>query len=400
LARECLARWAVPLAVAVYSLAYPSIYYAQELKQYSLELCLTIVVLWLAAKLFKPGSASNRVFVTVGAVGFVAIFMMHAMPFLLAGIGGTALWMKRTGKLGVSYTTLSIVAFAWLAAFALNYIVFIRHNYSDPLMKVFWAFAYPGKPWSLSGLRSWYVLIDEYIWYLGYGRFFDILFGGLVAAGLWAAARTGRWFGLTGAIILATYWLAASAGRSPFYGRLILWMFPLLIVLAFHGASVIAERWRLGGFALAGLLLWPTLSSAPQRISPIEVEGMRDVAKKLSQERKSGEPVYVLFYAQPGLRYYQRQFPNLRDGLVLGKWDYARKGYREGAPPFYQLDMPKLLPEIKSVDATKGFWILLDHLQSSQEAEFLRILDVEAGLRPEHGYSLRKTSMYYFGPSE
>lgn len=403
LAKECLDRSVVPVAVAIFTFAYQPFYYAQELKQYTLDIFLTTLVAWLTAKIFKRPEAPSGLFLTLFFTGCVGIFAMHSMPFLLAGAGLAALWAKRRGILNLSYVWLFLAIGAWLLLFAANYFVVIEPNYTDPVMKKFWAFAYPGMPWSIAGLRSWFFLINRYLWYLGYANIFKVLIVGVLLCGAWSAFKDNHLIFLANTLTVCAYWIAALAGRAPFYDRLILFLFPFLALLIGKGLSLINSRKHWFIYALGvGAILVPTIAGIPKTIRLRESENYRDPIRCLGRLRKNAEPVYVQFWAQPGFRFYRRELGLSSLSLPPIVFGDQRREYRqaerEGDPPKRLTDIPRAIDELSALLRHKKIWVLTADTEECDNELLDKIYD-SFGLTPSITYRATGTQLYYFDAS-
>ena len=107
-----------PVALSLLTISYRHVYYAQDFKQYSLEMLFTLLVVWQAALLFKATAARGRHFTGMVVIGSIGIFFMHAMPFILVGTGLVAFWARWRGTLDLKYSRLMLGFSVWLAPFA------------------------------------------------------------------------------------------------------------------------------------------------------------------------------------------------------------------------------------------------------------------------------------------
>ncbi len=391
----------VPVVVAIFAFAYQPLCYAHELKQYSVELFAVTLVLWLTVRVFRHSEAPKADFAALAVTGGIGIFAAHPMPFVLAGVGLAAGWARYRRSLNLPPIWLLLAIAAWLALTAVNYAVIIAPVYGDRFMKAYWAFAYPALPFSPGGLRSWFVLVDGYLSYLGYGYAFKALFGIALLGGAWFGVRTRH--GPTVAALLTggIYWLAALAGRAPFYGRLLLFLFPLLILVAGKGLEWLLHRVRWWIFALgAGALLIPTITTLPRAIRYLEKEDLRDPILYLAKSRRESEPVYVQFWAQPAFRYYReaRRLASLAAPPVVFGGEYGRFGpaQREGSPPPVWADTDRIAGELAPLQSRQPFWVLVAHSDGSNERLLGRIHET-LGLAPAIKYRATECSLYYFG---
>jgi hypothetical protein len=400
LARECLEGWLVPVALGIFALAFRQVYYAQEVKQYSLEVLLTTLIVWQAALMFKSAKSQDRYFAGLAVTGSIGIFAMHAMPFVLAGTGLIALWAHWTGKLNVSFTRLAFAISVWLALFAVNYFVIIRPNYANDVMEIHWASAYPGMPWTLSGLRSWVGLISDYFGYLGFGGVFKVPVAVLLVAGLWRMILTRNLTLLACTVTVALYWLAAMAGKAPFSGRLVLFLFPFLPLFLGHGLALIlrGRHWALCVLG-AGIALGPTIKALPTIFRPFEEENLRDAVSQLSKLRKPSEPVYVIFWAWPAFKCYRQilDLSNLYDPVILLNQPKQKIVYpgEKGTRYSVVAEFPHMMQELSELHNHETFWVLVAHMPQREE-ELLRAIRDAFGLVPDMSYRTNASGLYHF----
>jgi hypothetical protein len=297
LAKECLRAGAVPVALTIFTFAVPPIYYAQEFKQYSVDIFFTTFFLWLAARMFASPKTANRFFVAIALTGCIGIFFMHAMPFLLGGFGVALLWARQRRFLTLSYARMWAIFAIWVALFLVNYIIIILPNYTDSEMLYTWSFAYPKMPWSIAGLRTWYALIGEYLSYIGYVHIFKAIVGLFIVLGVWYAITRRRLALVAAGAAAGLYWLAALAGRAPFYERLVLFLFPLVPLFIGCGLSQLAAT-RRRAIMICGIaaVLFPTVRALPHTIQPHAADDPRESILRLAEWRHPSEAVYLLFW--------------------------------------------------------------------------------------------------------
>jgi len=400
LAKETLPKLVVPVVLAIISFAYEPLSHAPELKQYSTEIFLTTLVAWQTARLFRHPEAPQRCFVALFVTGSLAIFAAHPMPFVLAGAGLAALWARHRRVLRLPYAWLFLAIAAWLALFLVNYLVILRPVYTDPVIGKYWVFAYPGRSATLAGLRSWFVLGTDYLSYLGYANAFKVLVAAALLGGAGFAWRTRHLATLAAMVTAGTYWLAALAGRAPFHGRLILFLFPLLLLVIGKGLEWLiaaGPRWI---FALAaGALLVPTVARLPQAIDIEAKEDLRAPIVFLARARAPAEPVYVEFWAQPAFQYYRRARSLSRLFPPVVEFGHDDRNFspatRAGAPPEVSPDTGRIVSELARLVPERKFWVLVAHFDENRIQLLRRIHDV-LGLTPLITYRATGSSLYYF----
>jgi hypothetical protein len=399
LGKLSLNQWVLPLVVATVSFAYPFVYYAQELKHYALEVMVVVLVLYLVARLqASPAEAPAR-FRHLWWAGALGLFAAHTAPFVLAGAGLTALLGKLRRDLPLSWTALTVGGMGWGALFCVNYWFFIRPNYLNPFMLQFWAFAHPGAPWTVSGLRDWVFLSNEYLAYVGYSGGFKVLFGGAVFFGVLQAWRTRSLVMVAAVIGLGSYGFAVLMGKAPFAGRLALFLFPMALLLAAHGLGCSTGRWSLRALRIGAglLLLYPAAAQLKRSLlQPIVVQNQREAIAYLVAHRQPDEPVHVVFQAQPALRFYRSRVEDVQANYVFGS-ETRVWALGPGHHPKIRPDLEILLQELHQLAARPVFWVLTGHMYEV-EAEMLKAIESTFGYVPTERYQDHGAGAFKFEP--
>jgi hypothetical protein len=403
LARVCLAGWTVPVALAIFTFSSVHFYYAQELKQYSLEVLMTTVVVWLAALMFRTANAPKRYFTGWAVAAGIGIYAMHAMPFVIAGIGGVALWASWQGKLGVSRLRIIVALALCVLFFAANYFVIISPNYADPLMRGYWAFAYPGMPWTMAGLRRSASLINGYFWFLGYGSVYKVLAVVLILGGVWRVIRRQNLVLLGCILTVVVYWLASMAGFAPFYNRLLMFMLPFFPLMVAQGLSFFGDRthWIPRAVVIA-LVFVPVIRRLPAEFVPISSrDDLRDPIIQLAKLRQPAEPVYVMHYAVPAFRYYRSALglsTLSAPPVVLAEQMrvfYPKAG--QSRPPIATPNVNQMIAEMAEWRSRSRLWLLVSYMPAYED-DLLHGLQERLNLIPISRYKTVGTTLYLLSP--
>ena len=277
LARRYLCPLGATIALAIFALSDPLIYYASEFKPYSLDVFVTVVLLLLLPRLLsQPGRGGLA---GAAALGVLVVWLSYPAAFVLAGVGlsfgGPALWRRDWPAVG----RLGLVGAAWGLSCVGIWLLTARTLTRYAYLQTYWAETFvPLPPTSLR----------EVYWYLE--RLFVIfdLPLGLYARGLaLLAASVGLlvWWrrgDRTAAILLSPLLvtvLASGLRLYPFGGRLLLFAVPSLALLVAAGA---ARLWRQGrpglpllGPALVGLLLLQPALAGAYHLLPRKCETAR-----------------------------------------------------------------------------------------------------------------------------
>ena len=313
------------IALALAAFAPGLIYYGGEIKQYSTDAALTLLILDRALSLWDRGMTPGRA-VAFGLIGLVAVWCSHASVFALAA-SGTALMVGFASR-GRRREALLVAASAaaWLAGFAVEYVVQLRALSRDPYLKEFWAEGYLKVP-----PRSFHDL-SRFV-HVGLGVFrvpFEDNSGSTIgskmaplAATLWALGVAGLAASrrrielaiLAGPLAFAT--LASLLGGYPLTGRMILFLSgPTLLTIAAGLAPLLApgpdRARRVGLILLVGALALPIEHDLRAALLMPKVSPARAVFGRIAREWRDGDVLVLHWSTRPPFDYYKRA------GLIPG----------------------------------------------------------------------------------
>ncbi len=343
-------------ALGLFAVAAPLIYYSSEVKQYSSDVFMALLLLWLATKsLFTTDSTEKREQFALALAGAVAIWCSHPALFVLAGIGGTFLLQASFEKDGRFLKTTLFMLALWAASFTALYFVSLRGLVANSFLLDYWAeYFMPLPPW-----KNWMWFpetlraVIEFPTGLGLWWPFP---AALMLLGLVALLRR-RWqFGALLVLTLLATLAAAALGKYPFIGRLILFTAPIFIALMAAGFDALYRwikhpawlRYVAGaGFAIA-LLAQPALSAAQNFASPKYPEHIRPTMAYLQENYKAGDEIYIYYWAVPAFRYYAPFYGFSEKDIIAGN--------------NYETNPPGLLTEADQLKGKKRIWVLLSHV--------------------------------------
>ena len=319
-ARKLLNRRALALAIFLFGISGPLVYYSAEFKQYSLDLAICLALTWLFFfSLDRP--CGKRSVAALIAAGSVAVWFSHASVFVLFA-GGVVLEIKALRERSHKRVfLLMLVGGAWLFSFAVLYVLNLRHIAHNRYLQDFWGYTF--MPFDLRAV-SWTIqktleLVANPV--------------GLSAVGLALVCFVWGLRDLFGespekSLILVlpilTALLASAAHRYPFSGRFLLFTVPAFLVCMARGASQIMEharnraRW-LGIAFLALLLFRPSVSAVRGAVRGPQREEIRQALEYLCAEAQAGDRLYVYYGARNPFLYYSKRMdlPDLR--IIYGE---------------------------------------------------------------------------------
>jgi hypothetical protein len=366
-ARACLSRRAAPLAILLFAINEPLIYYSSEVKQYSCDVAITLFLLWAIAR-FLPSEMRIRSFCEIGLLGAAALWFSYPASFLLAGSSVVllvAVWRKSS-----AYLIRVVWIFTpWGISFALLYLLSLRGLGEDRVLTDFWHNYFPPPIFWSRETVQW--LADRGLTVLGDPRCLaTVLSGALFAAGCGGLIlkRKGDLVWLISSACFMTL-LASYLHKYPFAGRLLLFAVPIALLGVAEGAIWLADTilWRssVARFGLVVMVLaQPVWLVTHSVISPRRPDDIKPAIDYVLAHQQAGDVVYVYSQAQYQFRYYA----DLRH-LTLNVHFGANCAE---APSCYKADLD-------SLRKPRRVWVLFSHIlvreQTDEEQIVLSQLD-------------------------
>jgi hypothetical protein len=366
-ARHAIRPGAVPIALGLFAILDSLIYYSSEVKQYSSDVLVALIVFASAQDVLgRGGGLSGRRALVFGLIGGVALWFSHPAAFVLMGVGSVALVVAYSKRDWARIGGLAISALIWVLSLSILYYVSLRHLRANPSLLRYWAKAFLPFPPSLATVQ-----------WLGANTLFKVLEYpvGLVRPGIGIGALAL----LAGAIVLWTenramvlallspfvFTLAASAlWLYPFADRLLLFGVPFIVLLIGEGAERIIAASKphvpMIGVLLIGLLfVHPALSSVSHLIKPRTVQEARPVIAYLRTHEHNGDALYLYHGAVPAFRFYARRY------------EFARDSYVEGI----DANRNRIAVDMNRFGGQRRAWMLFSHIDKGEQDFLLSYLD-------------------------
>ncbi|TDN39421.1 hypothetical protein A8B98_19465 [Hymenobacter sp. UV11] len=322
-ARYFVRGWGVVVAVGVLALGSPAIYHAVEAKQYSTELCATVLALLLYLRYHnRPGWPALLAW---GLLGSLLLLFSFSVIFVLAGIGlvlaAHAAWQRRWLRL-VQY---AIPGGMWVLTFGVIYLLFVSKFLSSGWLPDFFRVRYDAYPdlhhpvaaakWLVH--KGYQILdrplglllsSDNHLLKLGWVSL-PVLGIGVV----FLLKEHRQWLALL-LLPVALALLAAAAGQYPFHERFLLFLAPLLLLVLGYGVQVVERRVSSSvavGTLVTLLLLPPATNSTRQALNPdlfYNRSYSRQLLLHVNAHWQPGDVVYVYWNMQPAYEYYKKAY--------------------------------------------------------------------------------------------
>ena len=322
LAVDHTATGTIPIAVGLFAVSYKLIYYSSEVKQYSCDVLITLVICVVGTYVLRNRLTApwTAIFAAVGAV---AVWFSYPAAFVLAGAGVTLMLASVYTKDWRKLTGLMVVCSVWMLSFAGSYALSLGNLAQNEYLVGFWGGDFmPFPPRTASDL---YWLVETFI-----GVFQRPL--GFFPPGVAAFAFLVGGFSLVpekkqeSAILIfpLLFALLASGLRLyPFTERFLVFGVPLLLLLVAEGA----ERVRIAtlhsrpivGLILIGLLFaHPVISAGYHLMRPRTVTEIKPVLGYVDEAWQEGDVLYVYHGAWPTLAYYAARYGLTDNEYIVG----------------------------------------------------------------------------------
>lgn len=360
LSRKVLDAGAATVALTVFALSDLLIYYSAEVKQYSLDVLVGILVYLVL--LHKPRKG------IVVLAGLGAMFLIHPAIFILAGIGLVFALRALGHKNYVLFWQWAGIGAVWAAAYAVYYAVFVRGYFDNSLFLTYWQYVVLF-PAGVADIRSnTGGAVSLFIQLLGTPSY--IL--GLVTAGVGAAAlfKKNSLHALLLAAPIGITWIASGLHLYPFAARLWLFLVPAVIIYIAEGSVVVFGHLGSSHSLYLKSIAWvifPVLFYGSVRTAivytgkPRMVEEMRPVAAYYQAHKRDGDRTYIYYAAKAPFLYYQERLHSTSSDIVFGV--QSRDNWEA-----YKTD----------VDTLRGnarVWILFSHAIIPEDAYITQYLD-------------------------
>jgi hypothetical protein len=345
-----LAPW---IALILFTINERQIYYANEAKQYGLDVFWALLLLLLAIQLLRAGQGARRIW-PLGLLGFLAIWFSHPAVFILAGVGLVLGWARWKNALEVSWPRLVAVGALWVGGFLLSFWISLQALMANSMLQEYWQSAFMPWSWPEGMLWTGRALLDFFVnpGALVVGLALPLFVVGAVVLG----RQNGRYLALL--LLPAGFTLVAAAFHLyPFQERLILFLAPVAIGLTAQGAGALAEfgarRWerhRKLVWVLLGLLVlgvgWDSLRRTAVRAGDTRArDHIRPMLMEMHAAWQPGDRLYVYSHSWAPWRYYQTR-------LGLGDLDWVQgRADRQTASLFTE--------ELRRFQDARRVWVLV-----------------------------------------
>jgi hypothetical protein len=367
LASKVLPAKATPVATGLFAISPTLIYYSSEVKQYSSDVAIAILLYYLTIEGSKSEWKAGRSALAALA-GAIAIWMSHSAAFVLAGIGVPIFFALVLRKDWARLARVTAIGLCWMVSFAASYIVALRKLSGDGDLLSYWKANFmPLPPRSVADFK-WFV--DSFFGFFASSA--GLEFTGLAALvfilGSISTFRKSpeRLFLLLSPAIFTL--LASGLHKYPFGGRLTLFLVPPTLLLMAEGAEALRSsagvQLPATGWVLIGLLFFDpgiytlhhfakphTEIAEPGVMFPEEI---RPVMAYVRNHEQPADLVYIFYGAEPAFDYYAERDNFPRNNVEMG----TASG---DDPRTYEADLDRL--------RGRRVWVVFSHIHGAGAEE-------------------------------
>ena len=374
LAKRLLPQRAVAVAVGLFALSRPLIYYSSELKPYGSDAFFALL-LWLVGFWALERRASVATLVVVALCGVAVTWFSHPVLFVLAGLGVAIVWSAIGSRDWRRLAAFSPVFLLWAASFAVNYVILLKAGSHDPQLRVSYPF--------LLSIRHFgdVEAIFESIFGLQQNPNTLLLGVAILAFTVgclyfWRHDRIAFSFLFTPLVFVL---LASALHRYPLTGRFYVFFMPALVIAIAAGADQIRLAARSSTLPIATalfvlLFFQPAFSTAEMVMHPMQASELRPVLQYVKQHAQPDDVWYVYCYGRFAFQYYAEVYGLTSGNPVIGSCFRAtriRPRHFYYNWDFFQQDFAKL--------RGKRVWVIVTHPYSGdgvdEEVLALHVLD-------------------------
>ncbi len=373
LTRKFLNKYIVPIAVGLLTFSGTAIYYSDELKQYSSDLMVTIIVLILALHVYeKEFDLKSNLFFGFG--GAFLVWLSHPSVFVLSGTTLSlllSLFLKEKSKGLKKFVNLIFSSLIWGTSFVVGYLTIVKASAHQGFYG-FWYSSFAPMP-----IRT----INDLLWYsetiFATIRIpISIYFPGIVMVMMFAGFvgfynKKNKLFFLLVLFPLIILLSASMLKLYPLHSRFLLFALPIFYLIIARGVEEFSYNINKKNviiiiFLVLLLLAQPLFSSGRSLIQPKFRAETRPLIEHIQRNMLEGDKVYVYYATQAPFQYYVKDF----------EIDYVIGVESRGDPNKY-------LEELDNLDLQGRIWFIFSQAYGDEQSIYIERLE-EMGKRLEH----------------
>ncbi|MGL5875105.1 MAG: glycosyltransferase family 39 protein [Xenococcaceae cyanobacterium] len=374
LAQKCLDRKAIPIALILFASLSDIVYYATEVKQYSNDATIALLLSLLLFPLDNLKLTRKKTFV-LSILGGLSIWFSHPAIFVLAGMEFSALVILFRQKKSIFLINRSIIYITWLSSFALFYFISLTQLVGDRDLMTSWQKAFPESPFDL----LW--LLDAFGKFFHEPLGFDGITDGLAIIafliGCFACFSRNKSILLILLSPLLFTFLAAFLHQYPFRSRLVFFLNPFFVLLIAQGINylkAIGHRkakktsFILGIFLLISLCFPPLVDAGTSIFHPKFKEEIKPVMNYVRERDKPNDVLYVFQRGIYQFKYYASMYGYREGDYIRGVEDLDKYDGKK----LSEQEWLRYKQDLDSLRGNDRVWLLFSHSHVNAENEKIK----------------------------
>lgn len=370
-AKKTLSKKAVSIALILFAVGDHLIYFASEVKQYSSDVTITLLII-LAAIYVLNNNFSIKHMLLFSSVSAISCWFSHPALLTICAATIVLVFAIILNKKWQSLAWLCISVIPIIISFAINYSVFLKPLTEHRELLDCWHYSFmPFPPTSFADIKWFgYVFLRIFKFPVGlsiYELFLAVMsfFFGCIMLFL---KKRNILMLLFLPIILTL--IASGLQKYPFEGRLLLFITPSMVLIIAAGIDFIrgkvAQVSNILSISLTCLLLvHPVLLAGYHLIKPRAPEELRPIMYYVNNQYQKGDIVYVYYASLNAFKYYSQ--------ISDYTYDYTTGIESRSELVNYYKDLRKL-------KGNKRVWVILSHIATvhsvNEEKLFVSYLNI------------------------
>ena len=312
-------------AVGIFSIGWWLVYYSSELKQYSSDVMIALLLVFLAGNCLRK-NVRTKDFLLLGVVGSLVIWISHPSVFIMAGIGLVLVIEKFTRKEYVPWVWILGIGIGWLASFGIEYLVSLQNIVGDGYLIKYWQKAYIPSPfWSD---KSWYLNTYYSFLLIAFHRADGVMALAtlvLTIIGTLSLLIRDKKIALLVILPFVVSAIASAFQRYPLKDRFMLFLIPFALLLmaeGFRGIYWLVAKWN---HQFAAIFSWILAFAIIGQVAPVNYrmvagaqKDTRPAIEYLVEHRQPDDIIYVFHPTVTVFKYYAPFYGLDKDRVVFG----------------------------------------------------------------------------------
>lgn len=354
-------------AVFLFAISVPMIYYSSELKQYSTDVMVSLLLIYLALLCLKEGE-NTQTFLVLGLLGAISILLSHPSAFTLLVIGLLLFIDKYLQKDYARFRWLIGIGVFWIAVFLGTYLISLRYLIGNQNLQDYWGNSYaPFPPWEhLDWYKNVFVVLLPHISpsflrdiFPGFSEKY-LVFGALLLVFVGMLSLFFRNYKMA-VIFIAPFlvaFIASGLNRYPMSDRFLYFWLPSLFLLMGEGLwrlyAILSKYNRVAAWIAYGtivlIFLWSPIQYANANFwKPQMGEDIKPVLGYVRDHLQEGDIVYVHNGSVTPFLYYETSY-----GLDTADTFVAMKSW----------NVKRFIVDVEDFKGDERVWFVFSHVVS------------------------------------